>query len=115
MITIRPLLTSEVPALKEASEADSHGLFFQSHLLRRKGEIVGSFSQSVPVHTVWLDSKKLSGLESFHAIQALDEYLIQTGNARSLSLCSVESPFFPFMARLGKREVFRGALFERLP
>ncbi len=113
MITIRPLLQSELPALKLASEADGHGLFFQSHLITRGAEIVGSFSQAIPVNTVWLHSKKLTPAESFHCIRRLDEHLVMSGLARSLTLCTPESPFFPYMTRLGKTEVLKCSLFER--
>lgn len=113
MISIAPLLASEVPALRVAAAEDAHGLFHQSHLIRREGEIVGSFSVNVPAHTVWLHSQKLNGLESFSTIKKLDEFLVMAGRGDSLTLCSLDSPFFPFMARLGKKEVFRGALFSR--
>jgi len=113
MIQIRPLLQSELPALKTASEADGHGLFFQSHLITRDAEIVGSFSQCVPVNTVWLHSQKLTPAESFQAIRRLDEHLVMSGLARSLTLCTPESPFFPYMVRLGKKEILKCSLFER--
>lgn len=111
MISIAPLLSSEVDELRKASEADAHGLFFQSHLIRKEGEIVGSFSQCVPVHTIWLHTQKLSGVESFNAIKRVEEYMRMAGRGNSLALCSIDSPFFDFMPRLSRRETFRGALF----
>ncbi len=113
-LAIQRLRTSDVDALKTAAAADNHGLFFQSHIVTRAGEIVGSLSQSIPVHTAWLHSKKLSAAESFSAIRRLDEYLRLSDREKSLCLCSLESPFFEYMPRLGYREAFRGALFERV-
>lgn len=105
----------EFDALKKLAAKDGHGVYRPTHVVcNASGEIVGYLSVTpLPVvAATWLDTKRVSALESIRVLDALRTAARMEGRAAMLFRCDESSPFFPQMARLGLRDLGATHLFE---
>ncbi len=110
----RPLLTArDNEALIAAAATDNHVPLVPTHLVEKNGEIVGYGSVgAVPMLFVWVHSQKVSARES-RGLLNLGENLmaLQYKGPFICCPCTAESPFFPFMRRLGYQSVGEAGFF----
>lgn len=105
-ITVLPMQLAEFPAVAAAAAADGHILIHPTHVVKRGNEIVGYGSLgAVRMMFAWLDSKKLSGPESFRAWRQAETELKRMGGPIALP-CTADSPLLPFVERMGYRGIF---------
>jgi hypothetical protein len=97
----------------EAARGDgNHAVIDPTHIVMRAQEIVGYASLGkVRMMYAWLDTHKLSGLESFNAWRQAEEVLQGTG---PIALpCALTSPLLPFMERKGYKPLGDVRLFRK--
>jgi len=105
-ITLLPMHSAQVPELAAAAAADGHVLIYPTHVVKRGSEIVGYASLGVVrMMFAWLDSKKLTGPESFRAWRQAEQELKHLGGPIALP-CTADSPLLPFVERMGYRGIF---------
>ena len=106
-------LTPELRALERAaSQANGHSAPLATHAFLRSGEVVGATALFAPCLTFWAHSEKLHARESFELIRRVRSVATSTVPSY-ITLCCLDSPFYPFMTklgftRLGNADVFQG-------
>lgn len=111
-IQLLPVHLDQLPAVAAAAAADNHVLIHPTHVVLRgtpRGgppEIVGYASLgSVRMMFAWLDSKKLTGPESFRAWRMAREEMAKRAGPVALP-CTFDSPLLPFCERMGYKGIF---------
>lgn len=111
---IRPVTPEVLDRLVEAAAADgAHTVYFPTHVVMKRGEVVGYFG-TLPLVTFWMHSEKMTARESLHTISTL-ETLHSTNGVRLLAAtCHTDSPFHQHMERLGYRPHPTDVFFKEL-
>jgi hypothetical protein len=104
---LRPLNTPEQLALlQEVAAQDNHTVVGATHLVWKDGQIAGYGSLGgIPVLNVWLDSRKVHARESLVLLNAAEAILANAGVRGVLMPCAENSPFKPYMQKLGYAEL----------
>jgi hypothetical protein len=113
-ILLRPLSPGQCPALVEAARADgNHAVIDPTHVVMRGDEIVGYGSIGrVRMFYAWLDTQKLSGMESFNAWRQAEMEMQRLGGPIACP-CKLTSPLLPFMERKGYKPLGDVRLFRK--
>jgi hypothetical protein len=99
---LRPMTLADLPALVEAAKQDDHVVICPTHVITKKGEIVGYVSiGSVWMVNAWVDSRRVNRFESTRLLRESEEVAEQMGGAAICVPCAQTSPFYPYMKRLG--------------
>jgi hypothetical protein len=113
-LVISVLRPGEFDAVRNAAEADSDGVVFPTHVMRRDGDIVGAMGvNSLPLLTLWMHREKTSALDSVTVLDRVADFMRFTGRTAYAAPCSRTSPFYPHIQRLGFREILDGGLYLR--
>jgi hypothetical protein len=100
---------AEEPALRAAAARDGHRVIAATHVLKRGDEVVGYASLGrQQLFFAWLDSRKLSVFESFRAWHQAEQ--LAAGKGLCLAV-SPDSPFIPFVERMGYERLGPAVLF----
>lgn len=105
---IRRLQSQEdLARLIEASAQDNHRPICPTHLLEREGEILGYASIGcVPMVFCWVDSRKVRARQSFALLAQAEQLAAAYAPVNVICVpCTAESPFAPFMGRLGYHQL----------
>lgn len=102
-LKIRPIRgKDELEELRRAACVDGHGLLFPSHGLWRGTVPVGALSvATVPMVSIWLDTKQAHVRESLAAMTFYEGMTATQGAPVVIVPCRPNSPLFPFMEKVG--------------
>ena len=105
--TIRPIRTPEErEALAKAAEADGHITLWPTHLLEKGTEIIGYVGiNSMPTVNVWTKTGSVTARESMTMLWGIETMMRDRNMAGYVMPCADNSPYFPFMERLGYTEI----------
>lgn len=89
-------------AVKAAAAADNHQVLAPTHAFRLGDTIVASASiGSVPTVHLWADSKSMNARRSLCCFRMVETFCQTLGYRAILVPCAENSPFYPFMPKLG--------------
>lgn len=112
--TIQPLHPEDIPVLQAAAAADRHGVLYPSDGVWKDGQLVGYASIcTTPIVHVWLDSRRVTAIDSVRLLAQLDARLRAQGMSSYLMPCAKTSPFSPCMRRLGFVRLGETVLFDK--
>lgn len=101
-------------ALRAAAGADGHVVVAPTHVVDRRGEIVGYASiGSARMFFAWLDSQKLGAIESFAAWREAEQLLAKGGGGPVILPCTETSPLRPFVEKMGYQRLGEATLFVK--
>lgn len=102
-----PLTTVEqFKTLETAAREDGHGICAPTHLVVKRGEVVGYVSVcAVPMINVWLHTKKVKGRESAYVLNMAENLAAAAGHNMVCVPCGPGSPFAPFINQVGYKNV----------
>lgn len=106
-MTSHPITTAEEwLALNAVMDSDSHSCFLPTHILRdNQGVIAGAFSvQCAPVLFFWIHSHRHNALAAAHGYALAEAEFRKRGHARILLYLEKDSPFYPYLSRVGYEE-----------
>ena len=72
---------------------------YPTHLVLKKGEIVGCFSITSPTVYWWMDPRSVTIRESLPVFQSCDTLMAHTGCSSYIIPCEPESPFFGILSK----------------
>jgi len=92
----------EVAALAKVAAEDQHQIVGATHLAEKNGQIIGYASiGAITMLNVWADSKNVHARESAYLLN-LAECTAAAMGLRTICLpCAAESPFLPYIDKLG--------------
>ena len=95
-LEIRPIRTEEEREKLLQRSMESSGVFpiFPTHIVYKKGEIVGSFSISSPTVYWWMDPNAIKIRDSMSIFQACDALMTEQGYSTYILPCEAESPYY---------------------
>ena len=104
---IVPIATAEqFVDLAKMAKADRHTVVIPSHLVIKKGEIVGYGSiGAVPMLNVWVHSRKVNKFESVRLLHEAEQMLAKGGAQFVILPCANDSPFRKYVGKLGYTEL----------
>lgn len=110
---IIPITTAkEVANVVAAAAEDNHFVLYPSHAVVKHGEIVGYGSIcTIPTAHIWLDTKKVTALDSIRLHRELDDLVRREGHGSLVTLCAESSPFYPHMRHFGYCKIAPMTLF----
>lgn len=99
----RPILEEERAALEARMDQEGHSCPFATHVfIDDTGAIVGAFSTAcAPVLFFWMTTDKAHGMACVRAFQLANATFKALGHPRMLLPIQPDSPFHPFIKRLG--------------
>jgi len=102
-VTLRPLRdAADFQALLKHAHADNHLVISPTHIVDKRGEIVGYISfNSVPMVQGWFDTQRMKARDSARAIHGLEGMARENGFKWLTVLIPTDSPFTPLMSRFG--------------
>lgn len=93
---------AQLEALKLAAASDGHTAIVPTHLVMKRGEIVGYASiGAVPVLNVWVHSQKVVKFESVRLLRQGEALLKERGYQFVILPVAENSPFRPYVQKLG--------------
>ena len=96
------LTPDDVLPLELAAASDHHTVIVPTHVVKRDGEIIGYGSiGTVPMLNVWVHSTKVNKFESLRLLREAEAIAKAQGAAYVIMPVSEESPFRPYVARMG--------------
>jgi len=98
---VRPILPRDIEPLQTAAAADGHQLVYPTHILTRDNAVIGYFSIKPPYVNVWLHTKAIRARDTVFLLGILDALVAQSGSADYIMLCAPDSPFVPYLSKLG--------------
>ena len=93
----------ELCELIEKARLENHGVFLQTHPLKRDGELIGYFSVGSPGYPVvfaWL-GECIQARESFSLINSIENHVVLAGANGVCFPVPKNSPFHPLMEHMG--------------
>ena len=98
----------------EAGKEDNHDVSVSTHYLVKNGEIVGAWNLgAIPLVMNWQHSKKINARDSLYLQETLDALMRERGHKVYLSACAADSPYRPFMNKLGYELVMSSDIFAK--
>lgn len=92
----------EFETLETLSKEDNHGVFFPTDVIWKAGERVGWFSvAAMPVAWAWMSTRKMKIRDSLQVINTVEGVQRRLGAPGIFLPCSKESPFFPYLQKIG--------------
>jgi hypothetical protein len=104
MVTLRPFSgdQAEFQELAELAKEDKHGVFFPTDVVLKGGKKVGWFSiGAVPTGWAWLSTKELHVRDTLTAINIVEGVQRRLGSPGLFLPCRKESPFYPYLEKIG--------------
>lgn len=93
---------AQLEALKVAAASDGHTAIVPTHVIVKRGEIVGYASiGAVPVLNVWVHSQKVVKFESVRLLREGEAMLKERGYRFVILPVAENSPFRPYVQKLG--------------
>ena len=83
---------------KQAASEDGHGVLQPTHVILKDGEVVGSFSVTLPALSWWLHTG-CGPRDSLAAFQGMDIILAERGLPLALVPCGRGSPYHGLLGR----------------
>ena len=110
-----PIHTPELRAkVAEAGKEDNHDVSVATHYLVKNGEIAGAWNLGgIPMVMNWQHSKKINSRDSLYLQETLDALMRERGHKIYLSACATDSPYRPFMNKLGYELVMSSDIFAK--
>lgn len=95
-----------------AIKADNDSLIHPSHLLERRGEIIGAASLAVvPIVMAWNHSRHVTARDSMHIKLVHDAIMETKGHRNYVIACNKRSPYNAHMKRLGYLPIWETEIF----
>ena len=110
--TLRPLRSNaDYHAVHAAAEADQHRVIAATHMVEKKGAVVGycSLGAATPL-LVWLDTKQVQARDSLYLLNMAENVAANAGVRQLMVPCQTTSPFHPHMEKFGYQNA--GAPFD---
>ena len=99
-ITIRPI-KGDVELLKkiyeEANKDGGRNPLCPTHVVIKKGEIIGAFCTQSPTVFYWLHTQKSTKRDTLLVYQSIDTLMNQQGTPEYIYPCEPESPYFKLL------------------
>lgn len=112
---VLPVDSTELRAkvIKEG-QADNHDVSVATHYLQKNNEIVGAWNLgALPLVMNWQHSEKVSSRDSLYLQSTLDALMLEKGHKLYLSACAQDSPYRPYMEKLGYSLVMSSDIFAK--
>lgn len=102
-VELQPLTKpEELEYLKARAAEDGHEVLFPTHLAIKDGEIVGYVSLGfLPTVNIWMSSKGVKVRDSLALLNIGQHMLRERKIKHFLMPCAKNSPYYPFMEKLG--------------
>ena len=102
----------EYQAAIAAARANNDNVQFPSHVVTRRGEIIGAVSLAVcPLVLLWHHSEKVSVRDSLHLKQVYNSIMETKGFNEYAIACNEHSNYNPHMQRLGFKPIWKTDLY----
>lgn len=102
----------DATALDAAAAADAHSPLNPTHVIERRGEIIGYFGvNSLPLFRLWFHSEKMKAGDSTRLLFMIENHYRMAGVDVLGTLINTGSPFYPVAARGGYVENLGDRLF----
>lgn len=110
-----PIRTEEVRnSVIAEGKCDNHDVSVATHYLEKKGEIAGAWNLgAIPLVMNWQHSKKITPKDSMYLQSTLDLIMAEKGHKVYLSACATDSPYRPYMEKLGYSLVMSSDIFAK--
>lgn len=98
--------------LIQAAKADDHEVIAATDLVWRGKELVGYGSLGgIPMLHVWVARGKVRARESLMLLQYAENVMFRSGSRQVIMPCWDQSPFAPFMEKLGYQKLGTTTLY----
>jgi hypothetical protein len=102
MLRIRPCRQENIAELVKLAEVDNHLVIAPTHILEKNGQLVGYISLGgVPTALVWTDTKLVKARDSACLLNFMENTVAASGSQFMALPCTTQSPYRPFIERLG--------------
>ena len=110
-----PIRTKEIrDRVLLEGQSDNHDVSVATHYLEKNGEIAGAWNLgAIPLVMNWQHSKKISPRDSMYLQTTLDLIMAEKGHKVYLSACAADSPYRPYMEKLGYSHVMSSDIFAK--
>jgi hypothetical protein len=110
-----PITTKEIrDRVKSEGESDNHDVSVATHYLEKNGEIAGAWNLgAIPLVMNWQHSKRITPRDSMYLQNTLDFIMNERGHKVYLSACEKNSPYRPYMEKLGYKLVMSSDIFAK--
>lgn len=99
---IRAAKVVDLAELEVLAGEDAHCVVQPSHIVERKGKMVGALSiGTVPMVLVYMNTKRSDHVDSFCVNNFIENMVSNHGSLSVCVPCHVKSPLRPFMERVG--------------
>lgn len=100
-IEIKPIVSEEERELLIQVCQEKGGVYpiFPTHLVKKRGKIVGCFSISSPTVYWWMSPDDIGIKESVPVHQACDTLMTEQGYKSYIIPCEPESPYFSLLSK----------------
>ena len=98
-LQIRPISSEEEKIqVYEEAKKDGHGVLMPTHIIKKEGDIVGSFCLFSPTIYWWMHTTKVKARDSLSIFQTMSALLANEGVTNSILPCQRESPYFQILS-----------------
>jgi hypothetical protein len=110
---IRKILTVEDQQKAiEAARADNDNMVFPTHIVEKKGEVVGAWSMAgVPLVMTWQKSDSVTARESLILKNTIDSIMDDRGTSSYFIACNSNSNYYDHMQKFGFEPVWPTNIF----
>lgn len=102
MTKIKPFRPEQLAALIEQAKSDNHAVVAPNFLVQRDGKTIGYLGvNTLPVVTVWMDTRLATVRDSYVAMNTYENLLACNGHQHMILPCPTTSPFHPLLPKAG--------------
>jgi hypothetical protein len=110
LVHIRNIKENDIEVLQKLTEADGHATLAPSYVVEKDQNMVG-YIGVVPSVLVWMDTKRTKARDSMCVLNFFENMLACNGNGIIALPCTVNSPYRPYISRVGYTDVGDVKLF----
>lgn len=113
-VKIRRCTPEDAVVLEKLTASDGHASVLPTHVVEKGPQIVGSLSIGVlPVVLVWMDTERTKARDSACVMNFFENNLADKGAPFMLLPCAENSPFRPFLDKVGYTNMGQFSLFVK--
>lgn len=111
-VELKPINTKEkLNEVNQVAQADGHMTVYPTHYIEKNNEVIGSASVHGPFVVLWMHTRRATVVDSVKVIGDIEKLLVSRGHEFAIVPITTNSPFYPFMERLGLKKLCNMSLF----
>jgi hypothetical protein len=114
-VQVRRPTEQDIAILVDLAKEDNHSIICPTHCVLKNEQLIGYVSMGViPTVLLWLDTKRALVRDSRTVMNFIENAVVDRGGTYVNVPCNEDSPFRPYMERLGFVDIKMGTFVKQL-